>query len=163
TSLPQGSAWTFRRGALERKARYFDPAEGEGQAPLDAEAYYEAMRETLARMLPRYFVSRPGAPVGMTLTGGLHPRVIMAWPKAAPASLPCYTFGGARRDSEDVLVARKVAALTGQSHEVIRAGAEFLKDFPSYAERSVYLSEGGIDVYRASDLYFSRKARAIAP
>jgi asparagine synthase (glutamine-hydrolysing) len=161
SALPQGSAWTFRAGALERQSRYFDPREWEDQDALDPESYYQEIRETLTRNLPRYFAGRER--IGMTLTGGLDTRVIMAWHKAAPGSLPCYTFGGKLRDSEDVEVARQVATLTGQSHEVIRAGDEFLRDFPRYAERSVYLSEGAIDVYRASDLYFSRQARAIAP
>jgi asparagine synthase (glutamine-hydrolysing) len=46
---------------------------------------------------------------------------------------------------------------------VITVGDEFLKNFPHYAERSIYLTEGGVDVYRSSDLYVSEKAREIAP
>jgi asparagine synthase (glutamine-hydrolysing) len=46
---------------------------------------------------------------------------------------------------------------------VLTVGNEFLSRFPHYAERSVYLTEGGVDVYRASDLYVSEKARSIAP
>jgi len=35
--------------------------------------------------------------------------------------------------------------------------------FPHYAERSIYLTEGGVDLCRSSDLYLSEKARGIAP
>jgi asparagine synthase (glutamine-hydrolysing) len=42
-------------------------------------------------------------------------------------------------------------------------GNEFLARFPHYATRSVYLAEGGADVYRSSDLYVSEKVRQIAP
>ena len=42
-------------------------------------------------------------------------------------------------------------------------GDDFLTRFPYYAERSMYLTEGGVDVYRSSDLYLSEKAREIAP
>src|SRR5262249_15627377 len=150
-----------------QRTRYFDPREWESQAPLDAESYYRLMREAVTTALPRYFAdataSGDRARIGMTLTGGLDTRVIMAWHKAAPGTMPCYTFGGARRDSEDVEVARQVAALAGQSHDVITLGREFLDAFPDYAERSMSLGEGAIDLYRASDLYFSRKAREIAP
>jgi asparagine synthase (glutamine-hydrolysing) len=45
---------------------------------------------------------------------------------------------------------------------VITVGDEFLRKFSHYAERTVYLTEGGVDVYRASDLYVSEKARSIA-
>ena len=45
----------------------------------------------------------------MSLTGGLDTRMIMAWQKAKPGSLPCYTFGGMLRDCQDVIVAREVA------------------------------------------------------
>src|SRR6185295_7656296 len=98
-----------------------------------------------------------------TLTGGLDTRAIMAWHKPARGALPCYTFGGMRKDSQDVHVARQVASLCQQSHEVISVGDEFLARFPHYAERAVYLTEGNVDVSRCYDLYVSEKARKIAP
>lgn len=67
------------------------------------------------------------------------------------------------RDCQDVRIARRVAQLCRQSHQVIKVGDEFLSRFPYYAERSVYLTEGGVDVYRSSDLYVSERARQIAP
>jgi asparagine synthase (glutamine-hydrolysing) len=159
--LPGGSAWVFRDGSLQERHTYFRPREWEEQSALDPESYYRELRDVLSRNLPRYF--NGGEPIGMTLTGGLDTRVIMAWQKHAPRSLPCYTFGGTVRDCRDVVLARQVASLCKQSHEVIQVGDNFLKRFPHYAERSVYLTEGGVDVYRASDLYVSEKAREIAP
>jgi asparagine synthase (glutamine-hydrolysing) len=67
------------------------------------------------------------------------------------------------RDCQDVRVARRIASLCQQPHQVITVGDDFLSRFPHYAERSIYLTEGGVDVYRASDLYVSEKARQIAP
>jgi asparagine synthase (glutamine-hydrolysing) len=46
---------------------------------------------------------------------------------------------------------------------VIQVGDAFLARFPEYAERTVYLTEGNVDVYRAADLYVSQRAREIAP
>ena len=37
-------------------------------------------------------------------------------------------------------------------------GEEFLKQFPHYAERAVYLSDGCVDVSRAPDLYVNERA-----
>jgi asparagine synthase (glutamine-hydrolysing) len=67
------------------------------------------------------------------------------------------------RDCRDVTVGRQVAQLCGQSHEVIPVGNQFLSDFPRYAERSVYLTDGCIDVRHAADLYINERAREIAP
>jgi asparagine synthase (glutamine-hydrolysing) len=160
-ALPGGSFWVFKNTELKRKAEYFRPAEWEAQAPADPEDYYHELREVFSKHLPLYFAGPER--VGMTLTGGLDTRMIMAWHKSAPGVLPSYTFGGTFRDCEDVKVARRIAKLCGQSHEVITIGDEFLASFPHYAERSVYLTEGGVDVYRASDLYVSERARKIAP
>jgi len=159
--LPGGSAWVFRNGAPERRRAYFHPREWESQSELDRESYYRELRAVFAQNLPRYFQGR--ARVGMSLTGGLDTRMIMAWHKAAAGSLPCYTFGGMFRDCQDVLIARRVARLCDQPHEVIPVGPEFLARFAHYAERAVYLTDGCVDVSRSPDLYINEKAREIAP
>jgi asparagine synthase (glutamine-hydrolysing) len=159
--LPPGSAWVFRNGSLERRESYFHPKEWEDQESLDAEAYYRELREVFCRNLPRYFDSRQA--IGMSLTGGLDTRIILANHRPEPGSLPCYTFGSMFRDNQDVRVARRVAEACGQSHQVITAGREFLSQFPRYAERTVYLTDGCVDVSRAPDLYLNERAREIAP
>jgi len=159
--LPAGSSWTFRNGVIAQKDTYFEAKEWEEQTPLDSEAYYHELRDVFASNLPRYFSGREL--VGMTLTGGLDTRMIMAWQKSPPGTMPCYTFGGTMRECGDVKIARRIAGMFGQSYQVLPIGEEFLSQFPHYAERSVYMTEGGVDVYRASDLYVSKKAREIAP
>ena len=159
--LPAGSAWVFRNSFIESKNTYFHPRQWEEQAPLDSEGYYRELRGVLLRNLPRYFNGHEK--VGMAITGGLDTRVILACHPASPGSIPCYTFGGMFRDCQDVRLARQITGLCQQPHEVIEVGDEFLNQFPRYAERSVYLTEGGVDVSRASDLYVSEKARQIAP
>jgi asparagine synthase (glutamine-hydrolysing) len=159
--MPAASVWTFRGGNIERKDTYFDPREWESQSILDPESYYRELREVLVSNLPRYFEGHEQ--IGMTLTGGLDTRVIMSCRKHPPMSLPCYTFGGMLRECQDVRIARRVAGVCQQSHSVITVGDTFLARFPEYAERTVYLTEGSVDVYRAADLYVSEKAREIAP
>lgn len=158
--VPPASAWTFQNGELEGKATYFHPREWEDQETLDSESYYRDLRATFARNLPRYFVSEEQ--IAFSLTGGLDTRMILAtrWPD--PGSLPCYTFGSMFRENQDVRVARRVAETCEQSHQVITAGHEFLSQFSRYAERTVYLTDGCLDVGRAPDLYLNERARAIA-
>ena len=159
--LPPASAWIFRNGLLERKSSYFHPREWEEQGELDPESYYRELHETFTRNLPRYFSGDER--IGMSLTGGLDTRMILACRKSDPGSLPCYTFGSMFRDNQDVRVARRVAEICNQPHQILTAGREFLSQFPRYAERAVYLTDGCVDVGRAPDLYLNERAREIAP
>jgi asparagine synthase (glutamine-hydrolysing) len=159
--LPPASTWSFRNGSIERKATYFEPKEWEEQPPLEPEAFYLELREVFSRNLSRYFNGRQR--VGMSLTGGLDTRTIMAWHKPELGSLPCYTFGGTYRECRDVIVARQVARACGQPHQVIPCGREFISRFPYYAERTVYLTDACADVSCSPVLYGCQKAREIAP
>src|SRR5216683_3848583 len=159
--LPPGSAWTFKNGSLDHKASYFRPQEWEEQETLDAESYYSRLRDRFRQNLPRYF--RGQEQVGMSLTGGLDTRMIMAWQKSQTGSLPCYTFGSMLRENHDVRVARRVAKACNQPFQVIAAGREFLSQFPHYAQRAVYLADGCADVSRSPDVYLNERARKIAP
>jgi len=160
-TLPPGSAWTFRNGSLERRALYFDPAEWEEQEALGPDAYYEQLRDSFASALPRYFNGKEA--VGVSLTGGLDTRIIMAWRKAEPNTLPCYTFGSMYRENEDVHLARRVAEICKQPYHLITVSKDVVEHFPEYAERTIYLTDGCVDVSRSLDLYNNARARQIAP
>jgi len=161
--LPPASAWVFRNGSVEREGAYFQPKEWEDQPTMDPESYYRELREIFSRNLPRYFEGPER--IGMSLTGGLDSRMIMAWHKPSPGSLPCYTFGDGSgfRQCRDVTVAQQVAHACGQSHEIIPVGEQFLSRFPHYAERTVYLTDGCLDLTHSPDLYLNEKVRMIAP
>lgn len=159
--LPQGSAWVFRNGALEARNSYFEPKEWEQQEVLTPDEYYRQLRSVFVGNLPRYFNGRER--IGVSLTGGLDTRIIMAWRKTEPNSLPCYTFGSTYRDNEDVKLARRVAKICEQTHQVITTGTEFLSQFAHYAERTIFLTDVCVDLSRSPDLYVNERAREIAP
>jgi len=160
-ALPPASAWRFRNRSLEQKATYFDPQEWEQQEPLDTETYYQTLRDAFTTTLPRYFNGQEN--IGVSLTGGLDTRIIMAWRKADPGSLPCYTFGSMYRENQDVHLARRVAAICGQPYQVVTVDGSCLAHFPGYAERTLYLTDGCVDISRSPDLYNNQMARQIAP
>jgi asparagine synthase (glutamine-hydrolysing) len=56
-----------------------------------------------------------------------------------------------------------VAEICGQRHEVIPVGQDFLSQFPRLAERTVYLTDGAMDVSGSGDLFVNRMAQEIAP
>ncbi len=159
--LPGGSMWVFTPDRNIRKESYFNHELWEKQQSLNGVDYYEKLKETFARVLPRYF--RGKRRVAMSLTGGLDGRMIMAWANPPQGALPCFTFGGTYRDCTDVRIARKVARLCRQSHETIVVGPQFFTEFPNLAGRAVFISDGMMDVTGSVELYVNRIAKQIAP
>jgi len=159
--LPAGSAWVFTCGKPVEKKTYFKQETWESQPELAESEFYEKLKETWKRTLPKYFGGKQS--VGLSLTGGVDSRMILAWAPRPPGSLPCYTWGGTYRDCADVRIARRAAKLCQQPHNTISVGAEFLSQFHDVAEKAVYISDGTMDVTGAVDLYVQQLARQIAP
>src|SRR5205814_36966 len=159
--LPPGSSWVFSRGEPVKKKRYFKEEAWESQPELSRSDFYEKLKETWTRVLPRYFRGKQS--IGLSLTGGVDSRMILAWAHWPPGTLPCYTWGGTYRDCADVKIARRAARISHQPHKAILVGDDFLSQFPELAERAVYISDGTMDVTGSIVLYVQRLARRIAP
>jgi asparagine synthase (glutamine-hydrolysing) len=144
-----------------KKKTHFKQDAWESQPQLSGSQFYEKLKETWTRVLPRYF--RGKQPIGLSLTGGVDSRMILACASCAPRTLPCYTWGGKYRDCTDVKIARRTAKICQQPHQTILVGADFLSQFPDLAERAVYISDGTMDVTGSIDLYVQGLARQIAP
>jgi asparagine synthase (glutamine-hydrolysing) len=159
--LPPGSAWVFSRGEPVKKKAYFKRETWESQPELSEGDFYEKLKETWTRVLPKYFSGKQS--IGLSLTGGVDSRMILAWAPRPPGTLPCYTWGGKYRDCADVKIARRTAKVCRQPHNTVLVGAEFLSQFHDLAEKAVYISDGTMDVTASIDLYVQRLARQIAP
>jgi asparagine synthase (glutamine-hydrolysing) len=159
--LPAASKWTWDGNRIIDKTPYFHESSWENQTLLGADFFAEKVKGTLESITPRYL--RGEQPIGISLTGGLDTRIIMAYLPERPGKYPCYTFGGTYRDSFDVKVAREVADVCKQTHQVITADSSFLAEFERYAADTVYISDGTMDVTGATDLYVNRLAKTIAP
>jgi asparagine synthase (glutamine-hydrolysing) len=159
--LPPGSSWDFEGTAFPKKQSYFDYAEWERQPVLSADEFYQTFEETVSRVFPGYLEGP--SPVGLSLSSGLDTRLILATACDKERILPCYTFGGLWGETFDIQRARELAAICDRPYEVIRINEQFLKDFTSFAQKSVYLSDGTHDAFGAHDVYFNEIARNIAP
>jgi asparagine synthase (glutamine-hydrolysing) len=159
--LPPGSVWTFVPGRPLRKELYFKRERWEQQPTLELPEYFEQFKHTWKRILPRYFRGRER--IGLSLTGGVDSRMILAWSPPVEGGLSCYTFGGKYRECADVAISRKVAESCHLKHEVLKIDDEFLSRFPELAPKAVYVSDGGMDVTGSIDLYLQQRARQIAP
>jgi asparagine synthase (glutamine-hydrolysing) len=159
--LPPSSSWKIN-GPTVQKAAYFDKAQWEEQSALSTEDYYEKLRSAFSRVLPRYF--KESERIAMSITGGLDSRIIMAWDRHDPATLPCYSHRGMYRECADSYVGRRVATACKQPHRTITIDESFFPQFPKLAEEAVYLTDGLIDASGAAGLYVNRVARnEIAP
>jgi asparagine synthase (glutamine-hydrolysing) len=159
--IPPATAWEFAKKGGERKLQYFQREAWEQQPRLSEPEFYEKLKATFSRVLPRYFAGEGS--VGIALTGGLDSRMIMAWNACQPNTLPCYTFGGTYRDSSDVAIGRLIAESCSQAHRVVPIDGVFLSKFGEMAEKAVYLSDGAMDVTGAVELFANKVAREIAP
>ena len=159
--LPASSLWSFENGAVAKKSIYFDRAEWDQQERLDASQFTDHVRTLFPAVVNRY--SKARLPVGISLTGGLDSRMLVACLDMEPGTLPCYTFGSMYRETFDVQIAREIAKQCEQSHEVIVLGTEFLRDFPGYLEKAVCRSDGYLGLAGAAELYVNSLAARIAP
>jgi asparagine synthase (glutamine-hydrolysing) len=159
--LPAGSLWSIPPTGPILKGVYFHQETWEGLSQLDPASYYDRLKETWQRILPRYLGGEER--VGLSLTGGVDSRMILAWTRSLPGALPCYTWGGSYRDCADVALSRHLAHICRQPHQTIPVAQEFLSRFPSLAEKAVCISGGGMDVTGSIDVYVLQQARQIAP
>src|SRR5688572_1207254 len=130
--LPPASKWTFNP---LRKEHYFSASEWEALPAQKPAEYCANLVSTFSRILPPYLNGKQ--PLALSLTGGLDSRMILAWSRRAPGSLPAYTFSGPYRECADVRVARRIAKLCDQPHTTLRISSDFFERFPALAEKTI--------------------------
>ena len=158
--LPGGALWSFAAGKYE-KGKYFRPETWEALPKLPADLCESRFQEIFRRIVPHYF--EPASQTGISLTGGLDTRMIMACSEGLPPGVACYTFAGINGTTYDALRAAQVAAACGLNHRVLRIGNEFLSHFGKFVDETVYATDGSCGVTGAHEIYLNRLAHAIAP
>lgn len=159
--LPVASAWSFQSDSSVKKNCYFTNDVWENQPWLEKEFFYNKLKDTFVRILPRYF--RANQQIGISLTGGLDTRMILEYHDLAAGKYPCYTFNGTYRDCYDVKVARKVAAVMNQKHYTITVDNNFISNFSTYAEKTIYITDGYLDISGSPEIFINKQVREIAP
>ena len=158
--LPGASAWSFEDGKCYKR-KYFSPDDWEAQSPLSVESYESEFQETFQRILPQYI--EPEAPTGISLTGGLDTRMIMACLPVTNPSCTCYTFVGENGLTLDARLAARIASSLGFEHCVLRIGSDFLRHFDTYFDRTVYVTDGCAGAVSSHEIYLNAQARQISP
>jgi asparagine synthase (glutamine-hydrolysing) len=76
--------------------------------------------------------------------------------------LHAYTYAGMYRDCQDVRIARQVSGVCGYDHSTLRIDDAFLKNFETYAEETVWGTDGTLGIWASHEVYLSRRARSIS-
>ncbi|MEE9304029.1 MAG: asparagine synthase-related protein [Thiotrichaceae bacterium] len=160
--LPGGSIWNFEEGTSSRKTQYFLPKDWESQDVLTEEAFEIELLETFERILPQY-VSSLESKIGISLTGGLDTRMIMAGVSKELVEAVCYTFAGLEGETLDVKLARSVADMCQFDHHILRIGTDFLSNYGTYVDKTVFYTDGCAGAMGAHEIYFNAQARKFSP
>jgi asparagine synthase (glutamine-hydrolysing) len=158
--LEGGSLWIIEDGSCQKR-RYFTPAQWESQPALSVDDFQSEFQRCFTKAIPRYFSGTHR--IGVSLTGGLDTRMIMACLPVLPTPPLCYTFVGLKGQTLDARIATRIASECGLEHQLLRIGKDFLADFDGYVDRTVYVTDGCNGPVGAHEIYLNAQARGLAP
>jgi asparagine synthase (glutamine-hydrolysing) len=159
--LPGGTVWTWHADGSSDRRRYFSPETWEAQGMLDTEAFYALLRSTFRGILPDYFAG--AGKIGLSCTGGLDTRMILANMGARNRSFHCYSFSGPYRECLDTSIGRRLARVSGYPHTTIRLDSSLFRRFPALAEKVVLATDGNLELSGVPNLFVNEIARDISP
>lgn len=157
--VPAGSIWKFRPDNPIHAESYFAFSEWDRLPKLGSAEFQTQLEEVFPRILSAYLTND----TGISLTGGLDGRMVMAFISEKSGRFPCYTFDGPYRECADARLARQVAQACGQPHQTLQISDDFFARFPALAIDCVRFSDGAMDVSGASEIFANDLARSIAP
>jgi asparagine synthase (glutamine-hydrolysing) len=157
--MPAGNIWEL--GRSRRKLQYFHPKAWESQEVLSAAAFSDAFAEAFGRALPAYVES--GRRVGLSLTGGLDTRMILACASKLQRRPVCYTYVGLETLTLDARIGARIAAECGLEHHALRLDPSFISGYGRHLDRTVHITDGCAGALGAHELFFSAKARQLSP
>jgi asparagine synthase (glutamine-hydrolysing) len=159
--LPPASFIKFENGIKTKKSIYLSQTAIKQAEYIDKEYYFQKIKETFKNILPRYLDTE--RPIGISITGGKDTRIILSYADLSKSNFRCYTFSSSYRETRDEKIGKYIAKIYGLSFLPIKVGDEFFKLFPRLAEKTIYVTDGLMDVSGAVGLYTNKMARAISP
>ncbi len=156
--LPPASIWVYERGELTKK-QYFDLSKVQVDSGTNRAELEEETNRVFTKIVPRYLSGK----VALSLTGGWDTRAILAVAAQQGSSIPSYTWQGAYRESLDVRISREITQALGTEFHVIRIGRDFFENFSEYANKAIYVSDGGASIFQSHEVYLSGLSRNVAP
>lgn len=158
--MPGGSLWSFEPGAQARKSQYFVPSQWESLPTLGEEEFEESLRDALCAVVPRYAATEEC--LGISITGGLDTRMIMACLPPQVTNAVCYTFGGLTGQTLDERIGRQVAEACRLEHRTLNIAPAILSGFREYLDRTVLATDGCAGATVVHEVFLNRLARDVS-
>jgi len=134
--LPPASLLTFSKDRLTIQP-YWTLEFADVCRPRKEEEYLEGLIHHLKQAIVRQ--TRDDLPAGVSLSGGLDSRTIVALLNLVRGSKPLHTFTYGISDCDDARLAREVASLVGAHHHFFKLKPDYLS---KVAEEGVRLTDG---------------------
>ena len=160
-SLPGASMWTFGPDASCTKGSYFTSSNWESQRELNDEDFQLQFVETFKSVLPRYLKGR--SRIGISVTGGVDTRMIMASLAGHVIDPICYTYAGMSGNLLDAKIGAAVARLCGLEHHTLRLGQDFLTNYGQFVDGTVVATDACAGALAAHEIYFTALATQLSP
>ena len=88
--------------------------------------------------------------------------IMACLPKTNP-SYTSYTFVGQNGLTLDARLAARIAASLGLEHRALHIGPDFLRNFDTLLDKTVYVTDGCAGPLSSHEIYFNARARQISP
>lgn len=157
--LPGGSYWNVTNGKNIKRKEYFNPKEYEDLPKLDKLEFIKRLKSTLENILIRYFSY--GENIVLSLTGGLDTRTILSNVPILDPNIKFYSHSGIYRECYDVKIAKEIAKICNLPHSTLKIDKTFILKFTELAKKTIYISDGYMDLNGTPSLYLHGKARKI--
>lgn len=158
--LPGASCWKWRPGISQDRRVYFKPESWESQPILSSEKFYSKLRKTFIDLLPSYLKSE--GKIGVSATGGLDTRMILANIGSNKQMAHCYSFNGPYRENLDVSIGRRVAHSMGLPHTTFSIKKDFFQRFDHLAKEVILSTDGNLEMSGAPNIYVNESSREIS-
>jgi len=159
--MPPASIWTFDDRVQPTKRLYFRPSDWQALPELPPSEFRE--RLAAAFHCAVHASAEADTPVGVSITGGLDTRMIMACMPRVGCTPICYTFAGIEGETLDVRLGRRVAQVCGLEHRTLRIDVDFLAAYGDFVDRTTFITDGCAGALGAHEIYLNSLARQVAP
>lgn len=160
--MPGGSEWIRTKTHWTVRRRYFEASSWENLPALSEGEFQERLDTLFPALVARSVAGNDR--IGLSLTGGLDTRMIVACLPRLPGRVFAYTYAAEASDQLlDLRIARRVAEAHAMRHTALRIGDDFTRNFSRHLDRTAYVTDGLAGVLGAHELMLSEQARAIAP
>jgi len=154
--FPPASFWIYNKNSWKKNLYWKADVNNVNQS-LREESLFQNFNDIFKKIIKRYFKDD----YSISLTGGWDTRTLMSLlPFSGRAPKSCFTYG-VSKNSADNIVSKKIAKIFNLNHNFYPFGEDFFKNFPDFAEKAIWITDGMGDISATSAYYVHQYHRNI--